>query len=371
MRRAGALWPGLCSLPALHRAALAARRRKRYAAGSLDFFFRLEHELAALYRELSDGGYCPGPYSTFWIEDPKRRLISAAPFRDRVVHHALMAVLGPVLEARLPGSSFANRIGRGTHRALRLARHHLDHSQCVLVLDVWRFFPSIDHSLLLAQVERAVKCQKTLALLRQVVAASPPQEDPGRPYFPDDDLFAPALRRRGLPIGNLTSQHLANFYLAGVDRLVLERLRLPRHVRFMDDLLVFGDDRARLIEARAAIDAELLRLRLRPHPLKTRVQPTRAGFSFLGFDLRPGRARLPRPALGRARRHLLGLAGRVRRGERPPGDLLASLRAWRNHAAQAEAPAVVEAVCEEVLQRFRPAHQGEPARRSPAASPSR
>ncbi len=122
MKRIGNLWPQLTNFDHLMECARLAARGKRSRPDVAQFLFDLEPNMCALQRELLDGSYEPGEYKTVWIRDPKPRMISAAPFRDRVVHHALTGVLEPVFERRFSPYSFASRKGYGQHKALRLAR---------------------------------------------------------------------------------------------------------------------------------------------------------------------------------------------------------------------------------------------------------
>jgi RNA-directed DNA polymerase len=154
-----------------------------------------------LERQLRDGSYRPGRYTVIEVLDPKKRLVSAAPFRDRVVHHALCAVVCPILEAGFIGNTFANRIGKGTHRAIKTYERYRDRHSHVLRCDIFRYFPSIDHAILKAAFRRRIACGGTLALMDMIIDGSNRQE-PVNLYFDGDDLFAPYERRRGLPIGN-------------------------------------------------------------------------------------------------------------------------------------------------------------------------
>jgi|688.fasta_scaffold02553_10 RNA-directed DNA polymerase len=128
MKRAGRLWPRIVAFDNLHAAARQTRHGKRFTPAALAFEANIEQELLALESELTGKTYRPGDYRSFFIQEPKRRMISAAPYRDRVVHHALINVLGPIFERGFVSESFANRSGYGTHRALqrftRLARSH-------------------------------------------------------------------------------------------------------------------------------------------------------------------------------------------------------------------------------------------------------
>ena len=174
------------------------------------------------------------------VKEPKERLVSAAPFRDRVVHHALCAVVSPIFEAGFIGNSYANRTGKGTHRAIAAYERYRDRHAHVLRCDIYRYFPSIDHEILKAEFRRRIACEKTLALMDRIVDCSNTQE-PVQLHFPGDTLFTPFERRRGLPIGNLTSQFFANLYLDRFDHFATEVLRAP-YVRYVDDFALFHDD---------------------------------------------------------------------------------------------------------------------------------
>ena len=222
------------------RAARRAVKGKRKKPGAASFFANLERELLALERQLRDGDYRPGRYAAFEVNDPKRRIVSAAPFRDRVVHHALCTVVEPIFEVGFIDHTFANRVGKGTHRAIEAYERYRDRYDHVLRCDIYRYFPAIDHAILKSDFRRRVSCPSTLALLDLIVDGSNPQE-PVHLYFDGDDLFSPFRRRRGLPIGNLTSQFFANLYLDRFDHFATEVLRAP-YVRYVDDFALFHED---------------------------------------------------------------------------------------------------------------------------------
>src|ERR1700677_504787 len=234
---------GLCdriaNFRALHEAARRAVKGKRKKPAAASFRSNLERELLSLERQLRSGEYRPGRYTAFEIAAPKKRIVSAAPFRDRVVHHALCAVVEPIFEAGFIDHSFANRTGKGTHAAIAAYERYRDRHAHVLRADIYRYFPAIDHAILKSEFRRRIACAPTLALLDAIVDGSNAQE-PVEIYFEGDDLFTPSQRRRGLPIGNLTSQFFANVYLDRFDHFVTEVLRAP-YVRYVDDFALFHD----------------------------------------------------------------------------------------------------------------------------------
>ena len=232
-------------------AALRAMSGKRRVPGPAGFLANLETEVLRLERELQVGTWQPGGYVSFEVHDPKRRLISAAPFRDRVVHHPVHAVIAPLLERGFIDHTYANRVGKGTHRAVSRYERLRDRYRFVLRGDIYRYFPAIDHEVLKADLRRRIACRRTLAVLDRIVDASNPQE-PVHQYYPGDNLFTPYERRRGLPIGNLTSQLFANVYLDRFDHFVSEVLRAP-YLRYVDDFALFHDDREQLEDWRRRI----------------------------------------------------------------------------------------------------------------------
>lgn len=325
------LWPELISLPnlfdAAHRAAAGKKSRPDVAA----FLANLEPELYRLRRQLAGGSYRPGPYHTFRIVDPKPRLISAAPFRDRVVHHALTNVVEPIFERRFVPYSFACRAGFGTHKGLAHARRACATYSCVLKLDVQKYFPAIDHQILQDLLARAIRCPDTLRLIKLIIASSNPREEVLH-YFPGDSLFTPHERRRGLPLGNQTSQFFANVYLNPMDHMIVRNLRPSAYARYVDDFLLFSDSQEQLHEMHCRIREFLCGFRLSLHPGKSRIYRCRDGVPFLGFRLFPTHARLVRPNVIRFRRRLRRLHADHLAGFIDYETVRQSVQAWIGHA---------------------------------------
>jgi RNA-directed DNA polymerase len=338
MKRYGNLWPHIIDFENLLLAARQAQRGKRYRPNVLDFNYHLDRELLRLQRELSDKSYKPGKYRTFSIFDPKPRMISAAPYRDRVIHHALCNVIMPLLEPSLIADTYANRTGYGSHRALKRFTHFACTSQYVLQCDIRKYFPSIDLEILKGLLRRKIKCPDTLWLIDTIIDASNPQgQEPV--YFPGDDLLTPLQRRKGLPIGNLTSQLFANLYLSPFDHFVKEQLKVQKYLRYVDDFALFSDDRAFLATARLALEDYLNGLRLKIHPIKSQLFATRQGANFVGFRVLPSGEAFPRAVCIRVRtRNLRRARGRLREmqqaytsGELTLPALTQRLQSWEAH----------------------------------------
>ena len=335
MKRASKLWSQVIAFDNLHRAAFLVLRGKRGQVQAGHFFFDLEGEVLRLQRELASRTYEPGGYRSFWISDPKPRLISAASFRDRVVHHALISVIEPVFERRFAHHSYACRKGKGNHRALAQFTRWARASRYVLKLDVRKFFPSIDHDILKDTIRKTIKDREVLNLCNRIIDGSNKQE-PVPIHFPGDDLLSPVRRRRGIPIGNLTSQFFANVYLDDLDHFIKERLRVRRYLRYVDDFACFSDDRAQLRRWRSDISEKLLDLRLRLNEGKSRIRQAKEGIEFLGFVVLPDRLRLNARNIRRMR-HRGGLMREAyERGDIDWSSVNASLQAWNAHAAQGD-----------------------------------
>lgn len=252
------------------------QKRKPAAAR---FYYDLEPELLRLQEELESGSWQPRPYRVFTICEPKPRQICASELRDRVTHHAICNVLDPIFERRMIYDSYACRVGKGTHAAVRRAQRFARRSGYYLQCDIRKYFASIEHEALKALLRRILKDKRLLELLDRIIEHSPPGAAPGR----------------GLPIGNLTSQYFANLYLGELDHFVKERLRVAGYVRYMDDWLVFGDEKPALHEALAAIRVFLdERLKLELKEEAVRIAPVTEGISFLGFRVYPGTIRVCR-----------------------------------------------------------------------------
>ena len=254
----------------LLRAATKARRGKSRRPDIETWWLRRESEVLRLSGELASGIWRPGGYRFFEIREPKRRLIAAAPFADRVVHHALCACLQPVLEKRFIAHSFSCQIGKGTSAAREHVRKLVNRHRFVLKCDVRKFFDSIHHASLLERLHSVIECDGVYELVRRIVgshAATPGQ---------------------GLPIGNLTSQLWGNFMLDDMDHWITEELRIGAYARYTDDFLLFANDKARLWHAWDGIITRLAAIHLQLALPKSRLLKCTEGVPFCGFRFMPG-----------------------------------------------------------------------------------
>jgi retron-type reverse transcriptase len=335
MRQLDGLWSRLISFENLLLAFGKARRGKGKRREVQAFRFNVEPELFQLQRELAAGNYQPGAYRLFTIYDRKPRVIAAAPFRDRVVHHALMNVIEPSLDRQFISDSYACRRGKGVHAAVDRYQQWACTYRYVLKMDVQRYFPSMDHQLLKAKLEQRIKDERVLHLLYCLIDGAPPSVDANR-YFPGDTLFTPMERRTGIPIGNLTSQFFANLFLDDVDHYVKQTLRVRPYLRYVDDMVVLDHEKSRLADIRAAVRERLIVERLWLHPHKAHITRTVDGLNVFGYLVTPRRRRLRNDnghCFARKLRHMMK---RVHAGHLAWDDAQASIHSWIGHARHAE-----------------------------------
>jgi len=316
LRRLGGLFDGVVSYSNLYRAyrkALVGARRNEEQAR---FYYSLENELVTLRRELVDGTYNPGPYRYFMIFDPKEREIAIAPFRDRVVHHAIVNVLEPIYERRFIYDSYATRKGKGTLAAIMRTQSFLRESRYYIKLDISKYFASIDRNTLLEILERKLKDTRLLELIARIVW-NPPDED------------------RGLPIGNMTSQFFANVYMDPFDHFVKETLKQRHYIRYMDDFVVFPDDRESIPGLLAQMKAYLndeLGLKVKENGVV--INTPMHGLGFLGVRIFPSTIRIHRKNLTRCMRKIRLREREYSKGQIDEERLVRSVGSIVAHMAQ-------------------------------------
>jgi len=307
-------WTVITSFANLRHATTRAARGKRANATIARFLERREPQLLALQGELRSGAWRPGVPTVFTIRDPKPREITAAPFIDRVVHHALIGPLEERFDAALCPETFACRRGKGTHRALDHAQACLRSASHFLKLDIARCFPSIQHEVVRATLAPFGLGVPVLEVIDRLLAG------------PD------GTATQGLPIGSLTSQWFANLVLGRLDRFVADALRPSGYVRYMDDCVLFADGKSGLREAHGAL-AEFVRttLCLELKERATLLAPAHQGLPFLGWRLYRGTRRIRPENLARCRARLKSRRAQHRAGVLASERYLAAVRAHFVH----------------------------------------
>ena len=277
----------------LYQSAHKAYKSKRWSNGqlkasaSLHFMMNLEDELVRLKREILNGVYQPGEFNHFWICDRKPRFISAAPFRDRVVHHALTHLMHKRLDRYADAHSYACRAKYGLHKAVRYCQTQCRRYPWSLRLDIAHYFENIPHEALKKQVRRLFKGNQVLRIVDQFIEHAPQG----------------CAQGRGIPIGNLTSQHFANMYLGQLDHAIRQNCDLSAYLRYMDDLVFFGKSKKELDEVHTFVAHYLWKfMKLNLKSSATLLSPTRLGVPFLGFRIFPHYIRFDRSRMKRYRR---------------------------------------------------------------------
>ncbi len=301
----------ICADDNMREALRRTAQGKRMSGPYLRFKEFAEINLAELAEDMAAGRYRPDPPNEFLIYEPKARLITAQTFRDRVAQQALVAVIGPIFEATLLPRTFACRTGFGVHagvRALQADMRRLGEPLYALKTDFAAYFRSIDRGVLHILIRNKISCRATLELIERMV----PREG------------------TGLPIGSLTSQLFANVYAGQVDRFLQCEMGAQRWYRYMDDIVVLGDDPMALHELRLEL-ARYAHSALGLTFSRWSVQPVTRGVNFLGYRIWPGHKLLRRSSVTRARRKIAAIR---RRGDAEALEKF--LAAWIGHASHAD-----------------------------------
>jgi len=265
-------------------AAYRAARGKKLKNSVNLFLFQIENEILLLREELLHKTYKPKSYFQFEVKEPKIRQICSSNFRDRVTHHAICQLIEPIFERRSIFDSYACRNDKGSHQAVSRCQKFAKQYKYYLKCDINKFFENIDHQVLKNILRRVFKDQDLLWLLDVIIDHKVPEN----------------IKGKGLPIGNLTSQHFANLYLGEFDHYVKERLQVKGYVRYMDDFICFSNSKAELWNLHSQLqkfveDNLLLKLKARV----TQVAPVIDGIPFLGFRIFPSIIRLKNENLRR------------------------------------------------------------------------
>lgn len=265
MKRAGNLMERIADPDNLRLAFCKAAKGKEGKLEVQRFRLHLDKNLSALRNGLLDGTVELGRYHYFTIYDPKQRLICAASFPERVLHHAIMNVCHPYFERNFIFDTYATRIGKGSYAALNRAMNGLSHFDYVAKMDVRKYFDNISHNILKQKLRRIFKDKKLLSILDRIIDSYHTRQG------------------YGVPIGNLTSQYFANFYLSEIDHYAKEELKVPVFIRYMDDILLMSNDKEQLKAWVNSIAQKALTLDLQFKP--STIFAADAGCSFLGYRI--------------------------------------------------------------------------------------
>lgn len=263
MKRHGDLYADICKMDNIY---LAYQKAKKGKTLHRNIRIVMNDELSCLteiQEMLETKTYKTSPYEVRTIYEPKEREIYVLPFfPDRIVHHALMNIVSPFWESMFIHDSYACLEGRGLHVGSQRTMEFVRRNRYCLKCDISKFYPSIDHEILLKIIKRKIKCPDTIWLLEEIIRSVP--------------------NGKNAPIGNFTSQWFGNLYLNEVDKFIKQELRIKDYIRYCDDFLLFHDDKKLLGECKNRIEdfcEEKLALHLSKHDLF----PVSRGVDFLGY----------------------------------------------------------------------------------------
>jgi len=316
MKRNNHLIPQIAEMENLRLAFWKARKGKEAMLYVDDYRKKLEANLVSLSNQINNGQVAIGNYHYFTIYDPKERIIGAAPFNQRVLHHALMNVCHPIFEKYQIFDSYASRLGKGTYTALNRAASFQKQFAYFLKLDVRKYFDSIDQQTLTTMLAVRFKEDKLLRIFYDITDSY--QTQPGK----------------GVPIGNLTSQYFANHYLGLSDHFVKEKLCIKAYVRYMDDMVLWGNNKDALLAKGKLFESfilEKLQLVLKPFCLNSSSH----GLPFLGYTVFPNKIHLNTNSRKRFKKKLVTFQYNLNAGIWSQQDYqkhVGPLLAFTNHA---------------------------------------
>jgi RNA-directed DNA polymerase len=329
------LWEKFVSFENLFEATKKAEQHKRYKPEVLKFNSDLENNLLLLKKELESGSYFPGEYRYFKIFEPKERDIYAAPYKDRVVHHAVINIIEPIWEQRFYYHSYACRVNKGMHKAIDVCQEYLKQNKYVLKCDIKKFFQSIDHDILKGIIGKRIKDNKLMRIIELIIDQSPEMESP-QIFFPEDDFISFLEHKNGIPIGNLTSQFFANLYLSELDTWLKHSKNIKFYLRYMDDFVIFHNSKKFLQNLKEELTEFLNSLRLSLHPKKSQIFPAKNGIAFLGFHILPNLRRLRQENIRRFIKRIKEHQRLFSKFEIDSEHIKQSINAWKGHAAHGD-----------------------------------
>lgn len=326
---------------------LLAFKKARKGKTTKDYIIEFERDLAdnleQLRAELLLHSYRPKPLQTFILRDPKTRKISKSDFRDRIVHHALCNIIEPLFEKRFIYDSYANRLGKGTLKAIqrfdvfkRKVSHNFTRNTFVLKADIRHYFEAVDHDILLSILQHTIKDERVLWLIKIIL----------NNYYNKE-------QGKGMPLGNLTSQFLANVYLNELDQFVKHALKAKYYIRYVDDFVILDSSPAQLWEYQRRIGLFLQeQLTLRLHPDKSRIIPFQRGTEFLGLKIFPRHKRIKQKNLRKFYQKLQSLYEEYGEGNVPYDNIYDFLEGWVAYAKQANTYRLRQKILTDVEQKF-------------------
>lgn len=287
MKRYGNLFEKIVDVKNILEAHKNAKKGKKHYREVRMFETRPYHNARNIRRILTEKSYAPSPYISMQICDrgKPREILKTRYYPDRIIHHALLQVVQPILEETYIKDTYQSIIGRGTHKALKRIKSWMNDEEATrycLKIDIRKFYPNVDNDILKELFRKKIKCEDTLHLLDTVVDSS-----------------------KGLPIGNYTSQTFANYYLSFFDHFIKETLHVKHYVRYADDIVVFSKSKEDLHAKFQAIRAYFKTLKLEIKGNWQIFETRGRGLDFLGYRLFGNYALLRKKMATKIKRALL------------------------------------------------------------------
>lgn len=326
MKSYSGLYSQIYDFSNIYDAYLKARKNKRYKQEILAFSANLEENLIEIQNELIYRSYEPKGYRTFKVFEPKERQIMAAPFSDRVVHHAVCNIIEPLIDKSLIYHSYACRKNKGTHACMIKTQQFLreisaksDHEIYCFKGDISKYFASINHQILRKLIRRKIRCKDTITLLDKIINST-----------------AEGINPVGLPLGNLTSQLFANLYLNEFDKFIKQEKKMKYYIRYMDDFIVLCDSRQELKQLRKESEIFLNEnLQLKTNR-KTCLFPIKQGIDFIGYRIWKDHCLLRKANVKHIRRTIKKLARDYLDKKIELKKIEDIVTAWLGHASHAD-----------------------------------
>lgn len=314
-------WGTICDFSWLCKAHENAHKGKRYRAEIMAFTARLEDWLFIIIENLQNGTYILGPYRKLWVFVPKKRLVMALPYPDRIVQWSIYQILNPFYDKMFIEDSYACRKGKGSHKAaarlqywMRQVMRKPGRGYYYLKLDISKYFYRVDHEILLSILARRIADERLLDLIRGIVNSKAEPFGLPRGKAPQDVPPEEWLYEVGMPIGNLTSQLFANIYLNELDQYCKHTLKIHYYIRYMDDIVILAENKETLHKWKTAIEAFLRdRLALDLND-KTTIRPVRMGVEFVGVRIWNTHMKLRKSTVGRIKREVKKITERYAAG---------------------------------------------------------
>lgn len=331
MKRFGNLYERITDFENLFQAYLNAITGKSERGEILGFTHNVEDNLIQIQNELNSKTYEVGVYREHYVYEPKKRLIMALPFKDRVVQWAIYRVLEPKFDKQYINDSYGCRKNKGPQLAADRVQYwerKLDRSHkkpYYLKMDISKYFYRVDHDTLMSLLERKIKDKDLLWLLNKIVRSE--TTDFGI-NLGDHHFERNRIHGMGMPIGNLTSQLFANLYLNELDQYAKHEMKIRYYIRYMDDILILHHSKEELHRILMEIDAYLntyLKLQLNN---KTAIRPIRDGVEYVGFRIWPTHRKLTKKMTRNMRKRLRYLQKQFARGEVDAADVHSTVSSY-------------------------------------------